>query len=137
MRSRLAKLTNKNLLIKIMKTILIVEDSQSQLDLIANYLTNAGYDIITATNGEEAIAKTLETKPDAIVTDWMMPKMGGLDICRQLKKNPETAEIPIIACTVKNRYVDLLWARKQGVKAYVTKPCTQEQLVTALQEAME
>ncbi len=120
-----------------MKTILIVEDSQSQLDLIANYLTNAGYDIITATNGEEAIAKILETKPDAIVTDWMMPKMGGLDICRQLKKNPETAEIPIIACTVKNRYVDVLWARKQGVKAYVTKPCTQQELVTALQEAME
>ena len=86
MRSRLAKLTNKNLLINIMKTILIVDDSQSQLDLIANYLTNAGYDIITATNGEEAIAKILETKPDAIVTDWMMPKMGGLDICRQLKK---------------------------------------------------
>ena len=121
---------------KIMKTILIVDDLQSELDLMANYLTNAGYKIIMATNGEEAIAKTLEKKPDAIVTDWMMPKMGGLDICRKLKKNPETAEIPIIACTVKNRDVDRLWAKKQGVKGYVTKPCTQEQLVSALQEVM-
>ncbi len=120
-----------------MKTILIVDDVQSVLDLIAYYLTAADYNIITATNGEEAIAKTRETKPDAIVTDWMMPKMGGLDICRKLKKNPETADIPIIACTVKNRYVDFLWARKQGVKAYVTKPCTKEELVRVVQEAMK
>ncbi len=119
-----------------MKTILIVDDLKSELNLMANYLINAGYSIIVATNGEEAIAKTLEKKPDAIVTDWMMPKMGGLDICRKLKKNPETAGIPVIACTVKNRDVDRMWAKKQGVKAYVTKPCTQEQLVKALQEAM-
>ena len=119
-----------------MKTILIVDDLKSELNLMANYLINAGYNIIMATNGEEAIAKTLEKKPDAIVTDWMMPKMGGLDICRKLKKNPETAEIPVIACTVKNRDVDRMWAKKQGVKGYVTKPCTQKQLVSALKEAM-
>ncbi len=116
-----------------MKTILIVDDMQSQLDMMANYLTKAGYSIIKATNGQEAIEKTLENKPDAIVTDWMMPKMGGLDICRQLKKNPETSEIPIVACTAKNRDVDRMWAMKQGVKAYVTKPCTQEELVGAVQ----
>ncbi|MDJ0535710.1 MAG: response regulator [Xenococcaceae cyanobacterium MO_207.B15] len=120
-----------------MKTILVVDDLQSELDLIANYLTNAGYDIITAKNGEEAIAKIRDTKPDAIVTDWMMPKMGGLDICRKLKRNPETAQIPIIACTVKNRDVDRMWAKKQGVKVYVTKPCTQEELVRALKDAMK
>ncbi|MDJ0571513.1 MAG: response regulator [Pleurocapsa sp. MO_192.B19] len=119
-----------------MKTILIVDDMQSELDWMAQYLTTAGYSIITATNGEEAIEKTLQSKPDAIVTDWMMPKMGGIDICRKLRKNPETAEIPIIACTAKNRDVDRLWAKKQGVKAYVTKPCTKEQLVGALQEVM-
>ena len=119
-----------------MKTILVVDDLQSELDLMANYLSNAGYGIIMATNGEEAIAKALENKPEAIVTDWMMPKMGGLDICRKLKKNPETAEIPVIACTAKNRDVDRMWAKKQGVNGYVTKPCTQEQLVGALQEAM-
>ena len=119
-----------------MKTVLVVDDLKSELDLIANYLVKAGYEIITATNGEDAIAIISKTKPDAIVTDLMMPKMGGLDICRKLKKNPETSEIPVIACTVKNRYVDFLWAKKQGVKAYVTKPCTQEDLVTALKEAM-
>ena len=58
-----------------MQNILIIDDLQSELDLMVNYLTNAGYDIMMATNGEEAIAKTLESKPDAIITDWMMPKI--------------------------------------------------------------
>ena len=100
-----------------MKTILIVDDVQSQLDMMATYLTNAGYNIIKANDGQEAIDKTLQDKPDVIVTDWMMPKMGGLDICRQLRKNPDTCEIPIVACTAKNRDVDRMWAMKQGVKA--------------------
>ncbi len=88
-----------------MKTILIVDDLQSDLEMMANYLTKAGFKIIMATNGEEAIALTIANKPDAIVADWMMPKMGGLDVCRQLKKKPETADIPVIACTAKNRDV--------------------------------
>lgn len=117
-----------------MKTILLVDDLQSNLDLMAHYLADAGYKIITATNGKEAIAKTLTDRPDAIVTDWMMPEMGGLDVCRKLKKIPETAEIPVIACTVKNRDVDRFWAKKQGVSGYITKPCTQEQLVSAVRE---
>ena len=116
-----------------MKTILIVDDLQSQLDLMTNYLTQAGYSIITATDGQEAIAITKSQKPDLIVTDWMMPKMGGLDICRKLRKNPETADIPVVACTAKNRDVDRMWAMKQGVKAYVTKPFTKEELVFAVQ----
>ena len=119
-----------------MKTILIVDDSQSELDLIAHYLGKAGYSVMMAHDGKEAIAKISEHKPDAIVTDWMMPKMGGLDICRKLRKNPETANIPIIACTAKDRDVDRMWAIKQGVKAYVTKPCNQEELVSAVRGAM-
>ena len=115
-----------------MKTILVVDDLQSQLDLMAKYLSSAGYKTILANNGEEAIALTESNKPDAIVTDWMMPKMGGLDICRKLKKNPETENIPIVACTAKDRDVDRMWALKQGVKAYVTKPFTEQELVSAV-----
>lgn len=120
-----------------MQTILIVDDVKAELDMMAEYLTNAGFKIIMANNGEEAIAKTIENKPDLIVTDWMMPKMGGLDICRKLRRNPETESIPIVTCTAKDRDVDRMWAKKQGVKAYVTKPCTQDELVTAVKEAMK
>ena len=119
-----------------MKTILIVDDTKSELDMISNYLTKAGYSTIKANNGAEAIALAIEKKPDGIVTDWMMPNMGGLDVCRKLRKNPETEHIPIVACTVKNSNVDRMWAKKQGVKAYVTKPCTQDQLATAVKEAI-
>ena len=119
-----------------MKTILVVDDTKSELDMMANYLTKGGYNIITANNGEEAITLAQTKKPDLIVTDWMMPKMGGLDVCRKLKKNPETENIPVVACTAKDRDVDRMWAKKQGVKAYVTKPCTQEELVSAVQEVL-
>jgi len=120
-----------------MKTILIVDDVKSELDLMAKYLSNAGYNIILANNGEEAIAKTIASKPDVVVTDWMMPKMGGLDICRKLKKNPVTANIPVVTCTAKDRDVDKMWATKQGIKAYVTKPCTQDELVHAVKAVMQ
>ncbi len=119
-----------------MSKILVVDDLKSELDLISQYLTQAGYNVVTAIGGKEALEKIVHNKPDAIVTDWMMPEMGGLDLCRKLKKNPETANIPVVACTVKNREVDRIWANKQGVKAYVIKPCTQEDLVTALRIAM-
>jgi two-component system, chemotaxis family, response regulator PixH len=119
-----------------MTTILIVDDMQCELDLMSQYLTQLGYTIITATNGEEALEKIKQTKPDAIVTDWMMPKMGGVEISRQLKKNPDTAQIPIVVCTAKNRDVDRVWAKKQGINTYLTKPYTQEELAVAIQTAM-
>ncbi len=115
-----------------MASILVVDDMQAELELICQYLTTAGHTTVTAVNGEEALQKAQANRPDAIVTDWMMPVMGGLDLVRQLKKQPETADIPIIACTAKNREVDRMWAMKQGVKVYLTKPYTAAELTTAV-----
>ncbi|AUC62138.1 two component signal transduction system twitching motility response regulator PilH [Cyanobacterium sp. HL-69] len=119
-----------------MTSILLVDDLKSELDLLNDYLTSAGYQVTTASDGKEALSKVIEIKPDAIVTDWMMPNMGGLDLCRQLKKNPDTATIPVVACTAKNAAVDRMWAEKQGVKAYVVKPCTKDQIVDAVKQAL-
>ena len=120
-----------------MSKILVVDDMKAELDLLSQYLTQAGYSVVTATNGEEALEKVTEAKFDLIVTDWMMPEMGGLDLCRHLKKKTETANIPVVAFTAKNRDVDKMWAKKQGVKAYVVKPCTKEDLISAVKTAME
>jgi twitching motility two-component system response regulator PilH len=120
-----------------MTTILVVDDLKSELDLITEYLTSSGYKVIKAINGKEALYKISEQKPDAIVTDWMMPEMGGLDLCRQLKKNADTATIPVIACTAKHRDVDRMWATKQGVKGYIVKPCTKEEIINTVKEVME
>ncbi|MEM8778097.1 MAG: response regulator [Cyanobacteria bacterium P01_G01_bin.49] len=119
-----------------MSKILVVDDMQAELDLISQYLTQAGYSVVTAINGQEALKKVTDSKPDAIVTDWMMPEMGGLDLCRKLRKNPDTANIPVVACTAKSRDVDKMWALKQGVKAYLVKPCTSEELINAVREAI-
>ncbi len=109
---------------------------KAELDLLSQYLIKAGYQVITANDGKEALEKLIDNKPDAILTDWMMPNMGGLDLCRQLKKKPATADIPVVACTAKNRDVDKMWAKKQGVKGYVVKPCSEEEIISALQAAM-
>jgi two-component system, chemotaxis family, response regulator PixH len=119
-----------------MSKILVVDDMQAELELICQHLTKAGHTTITANNGEEALDRAKTHQPDAIVTDWMMPVMGGLELCRHLKKYPETANIPIVACTVKSRDVDRIWAMKQGVKVYLTKPYTGEELIAAIEEVI-
>lgn len=119
-----------------MKTILVVDDVDLELRLLRGYLQEAGYSVTTANSGEAALASVAQKKPDAIVTDLVMPDLSGLDFCRQLKKAPETADIPIVACTSKDREADKYWARKQGVSAYVVKPCTKDDLVKAVESVL-
>ncbi|MGD1857492.1 MAG: PleD family two-component system response regulator [Leptolyngbyaceae cyanobacterium] len=118
------------------KKILVVDDVKSELNLISHYLEQAGYRVITAENGMEALEKIEFDPPDAIVTDLVMPEVTGLELCRKLKKDPATANIPIIACTTKGRKMDQSWAKKQGVVGYVVKPCTAQQLVDAVRFAI-
>jgi twitching motility two-component system response regulator PilH len=89
-----------------MTKILVVDDIKAELNLISLYLTEAGYSIVTAQDEKQAVQKAMTSKPDAIVTDSMIRPSGGLDLCRQLKKNPEMANIPAITCTAKDRDVD-------------------------------
>ena len=117
--------------------ILVVDDLQSELDVISQYLSEEGYTIVTASNGAEALERVGKDKPDAIVTDWMMPEMGGLDLARKLRKNDDTKDIPVVACTAKDRDVDRMWAIKQGIEAYVTKPFTKQELLSTLRAVMK
>ena len=93
--------------------------------------------MICATSAQEALDKAVEHQPDAIVTDVVMPGMSGFELCRSLKKQPETANIPIMICTSKNQDIDRLWGMKQGADAYVTKPYTQDQLVESVKSVMK
>lgn len=114
------------------KSILVVDDMPAQRDLMFNYLSRAGFNVTTADSGVEALEKVKTSKPDIVVTDLVMPELTGLELCRELKRQPETAEIPVVACTIKNRKMDQNWARKQGVDAYVVKPCSEQELVDAV-----
>lgn len=117
-------------------TILIVEDSPSELELMSHYLKESGYNVIKATGAKEALEKALLQKPDAIVTDVVMPGMSGFELCRSLKKNPATQKVPIVICSSKNLEIDRLWAMKQGADVYVTKPYTREQLLRAIKSVV-
>ncbi|MEO1428084.1 MAG: response regulator [Cyanobacteria bacterium J06633_8] len=113
-------------------TILVVEDSPSELELISHFLNESGYKVIKATGGNEALEKLESEKPDAIITDVVMPGMSGFELCRSLKKNPETQKVPIVICSSKNQEIDRLWAMRQGADYYVTKPYTREELLRAI-----
>jgi two-component system, chemotaxis family, response regulator PixH len=115
-----------------MGTILLVEDTPSEMELISHYLRESGYHVIAAQTAKEALTKAVEQKPDAIVTDVVMPGMSGFELCRSLKKNPMTENVPIVICSSKNLEIDRLWGMKQGADAYITKPFTREQLVRAV-----
>ena len=119
-----------------MSIVLVVEDTPSELELISNYLRDSGYTVIGATDAKEALNKVLKQKPDVVVTDVVMPGMSGFELCRTLKKNPVTEQLPIIICSSKNQEIDRLWGMKQGADVYVTKPFTREQLVRAVKSVM-
>lgn len=116
----------------LMGTILIVEDTLSEMELMSHYLRESGYSVISAVSAKEALSLAVEKRPDVIVTDIVMPGMSGFELCRNLKKNPATERVPIIICTSKNQEIDRLWGMKQGADAYITKPFTREQLVRAI-----
>jgi chemotaxis family two-component system response regulator PixH len=115
--------------ITLMATILIVEDTPSEMELISHFLRESGYTVISAVSGKEALDKAVEQRPDVIISDVVMPGMSGFELCRSLKKHPITEKVPIILCTSKNQEIDRLWGMRQGADAYITKPFTREQLV--------
>ncbi|HEY9696042.1 MAG TPA: response regulator [Trichocoleus sp.] len=117
----------------LMGTILIVEDSLSEMELMSHYLRQSGYMVINAVTAKDALRMVIEQKPDVIITDVVMPGISGFELCRSLKKDPITEGIPVIICTSKNLEIDRLWGMKQGADAYLTKPFTKEQLIRAVQ----
>ena len=119
-----------------MSTVLVVEDTLSELELLSNYLQEGGFTVILATNGKDALNKAMNQKPDAVVTDVVMPGMSGFELCRQLKRDPATEQVPIIICSSKNQELDRLWGMRQGATVYLTKPFTREQLVCAVRSVV-
>ena len=115
-----------------MTTILVVEDTPSQMELMNIFLQEAGYTVIRANDGKEGFEKARQHQPDAIITDVVMPGMSGFELCRSLKKNPTTQKVPIVICSSKNQEIDRLWAMRQGADAYLTKPYTREELLRAI-----
>ncbi|MCJ8281017.1 MAG: response regulator [Rivularia sp. ALOHA_DT_140] len=115
-----------------MATVLVVEDTPSQLELMYIYLLEGGYAVIRATDAKDCLEKARLHQPDAIITDIVMPDMSGFEFCRKLKRDLDTKKIPIIFCSSKNKDIDRIWGMRQGAEFYLTKPFTKQQLIGAV-----
>lgn len=109
--------------------VLVVDDSNTDLSNIQGIVSSAGYQVITASNGKEAISAANSQKPDLIFLDVIMPDVDGYETCRELNGNAGTKSIPVVFVTSKSQKADKVWAQMQGGKAYVTKPYTSEDIL--------
>ncbi|MDH3638502.1 MAG: response regulator [Gammaproteobacteria bacterium] len=115
-----------------MEKVLVVDDSKTDLHLLAGYLSNNGYQPITASNGEEAIQKANNEHPDLILMDIVMPGMNGFEATRRLSRNPNTAAIPIVMVSMKNQETDRIWGKRQGARDFLEKPVDEDTLITKI-----
>ncbi|MGO1356491.1 MAG: response regulator YycF [Alkalibacterium gilvum] len=109
-----------------MKKILVVDDEKPISDIVKFNLEKEGFEVITAFDGEEALEKANEEDPDLIILDLMLPKMDGLEVCREVRKTKDT---PIIMVTAKDQEIDKVLGLELGADDYVTKPFSNRELV--------
>jgi DNA-binding response OmpR family regulator len=114
-----------------MALVLIVDDTETEAQIVGGTLTRAGFNTVRATSSEEAKIKLGQQRIDLIVLDVVLPGESGFELCRELKEQVETKDIPIILCSTKNSEMDKFWGMKQGAAAYLTKPIATEELVRA------
>ena len=117
--------------------VLVVEDYQDAREMYAAYLQFSGFRVAEATNGLEAIEKTLELLPDIILMDLALPKMDGWEATRRLKSDERTKHIPIVALTGHALPGHSEGARQAGCDAFVTKPCLPDALVAEVQRMLQ
>jgi two-component system cell cycle response regulator DivK len=116
--------------------VLVVEDYQDAREMYAAYLAFSGYRVAEATNGEEAIEKTIQLMPDIILMDLALPRMDGWEATRRLKLDERTRHIPIVALTGHALAGHAEGARQAGCDAFVTKPCLPDALVAEIQRML-
>jgi two-component system, chemotaxis family, response regulator PixH len=121
-----------------MSTVLVVEDSLTETEVITRYLQQAGLAVVSVKSGEEAQSQlTNAQKPDLIILDVILPGQSGFELCRELKANPTTNQIPVVICSTKNTEVDKMWGNMLGADAYITKPVDQQELTQLIQQLIK
>ncbi len=117
-------------------SILIVDDSPTQLHILKGYLEEAGCKVLVADNGEMGISQARANKPDLVLMDVVMPGLNGFQATRLLSRDPETSNIPIIMVTTKDQDTDKTWAIRQGAREYLVKPVEKDQLLAKISQVL-
>jgi two-component system, OmpR family, phosphate regulon response regulator PhoB len=116
--------------------VLVVEDEAALVTLLRYNLEREGFRVTEARDGEEAMLQIAEQMPDLVVLDWMLPLMSGIEVCRQLRRLPETRRLPIVMLTARGEEGDKLRGLDAGADDYVTKPFSPSELVARLRAVL-
>ncbi len=117
--------------------VLVVDDEPEAVELVEFNLKQAGYSVVTAADGAEALNKARATQPDLIVLDLMLPEVDGLEVCKMLRRDPATAGIPIVMLTAKAAEIDRVLGLELGADDYVTKPFSPRELVLRVKKLLQ
>lgn len=117
-------------------TILVVDDNPHIAQILERHLTLAGFRVVTAGDGREALVRIHAAPPDCVLLDVMMPELSGLDVLRQLKAHPATASIPVVLVTAKAAEGDVEEGHRAGAASYVTKPFTAAHILGAVRSVL-
>jgi twitching motility two-component system response regulator PilH len=109
--------------------ILIVDDSKTELHHLSDLLGKRGYTVRTAENGEDAMRRLEEEKPDLILMDVVMPGQNGFQLTRSITRDARFSDVPVIMCTSKNQETDKVWGMRQGARDYIVKPVNADELI--------
>ncbi len=110
--------------------VLCVDDAAADLTRIQKIVSDAHVQVLAVNNGRDAIARAKADKPDLIFLDIVMPDMDGFAVMRELQKDPETKDIPVVFVSSKSQKADQLWAKMQGGKGFVPKPISDEAVLS-------
>jgi len=119
------------------RKILVVDDEPNVIRSLTFVLEKEGYDVSSATNGEGAMAKIQESKPNLMLLDVMMPKKNGYEVCKEVKSNPSLSDIHIIMLTAKGQQADREKGLNAGANEFMTKPFSLKMIVGKVKEILE
>jgi twitching motility two-component system response regulator PilH len=119
-----------------MVKVLVVDDSAMVLEMVSAHLKQNGIEVLEAHDGSDAVEQLKMVTPDLVVTDVVMPKMNGYELCRWIKNNASTKDVPVIMCTTKSEEFDKYWGMKQGADAYLTKPYHPPELIKTIKQLL-
>jgi DNA-binding response OmpR family regulator len=116
--------------------VLVIDDSATSSLFITRALRKAGYQVITAVNGNEGLSKALHERPHCLILDVVLPGVSGFGVCRQLRAIDPQRNLSIIMVSSKNTQMDQTWGLRQGADRYLPKPFTEEILLQAVEEVL-
>ena len=118
------------------KTILVADDESHILHVVSLKLKNAGYRVLTARDGQEALELAQQEKPDLLITDYHMPQLSGLELCQKLKQDPATAHIPAIMLTARGYSLEEADTEQSGILRTLSKPFSPRHLLSTVEELL-